>query len=257
MRGWISEKLGGVIDTIMNPLVSLLPSPPPQWQGIPRGVYDTGRDGLVESIADGVAGLTDGLATVWNAVRDIPDLVREGLAGGDDVNRAAGQGYHLGGLAPAGRGFMAKTAMEPEMVLDPEMTKAFIQWMGVAREIGDTIAPVAVESATAYATGEATSVLDVMGLGGLVGIGSSLVSKFTSGASTPSAAATLGASQVVDTPGDAAAARSTVVIEASSMEDVVRVGDLKEVSDRVDGLEVKIDEKKAAPAATVTRGGVM
>ncbi|BAC17664.1 conserved hypothetical protein [Corynebacterium efficiens YS-314] len=129
MRNWISDKLGGVVDTIMDPLVSLLPSPPPQWMGIPRGVYDTGRDKMVEGIADGVAGLTDGLATVWNAVRNIPDLIRESLEGGDDVARAAGEGYHKGGLAGRGQGIINKTAIEPEMVLSPPATAAFIDWM--------------------------------------------------------------------------------------------------------------------------------
>lgn len=149
MRNWITEKFGSVVDAFMDPLVSLLPSPPPQWMGIPRGVYDTGRDKMVEGIADGVAGLTDGLATVWNAVRNIPDLIRESLEGGDDVARAAGEGYHKGGLAPGGRGFMAKTAMEPEMVLSPQATDAFIEWMSgipqaesaavIAKEITDAV----------------------------------------------------------------------------------------------------------------------
>lgn len=134
MRSWISEKLGGVVDTIMDPIVSLLPEKPPEWQGIPRGVYDSGRDGLVESIADGVAGLADGLATVWNAVRNIPDLVADALNGADDVNDAAGEGYHKGGLAGRGRGLMQKTAIEPEMVLNPAMTQAFIRWMDASPE---------------------------------------------------------------------------------------------------------------------------
>lgn len=134
MRSWISEKLGGVVDTIMDPIVSLLPKKPPEWQGIPRGVYDSGRDGLVESIADGVAGLADGLATVWNAVRNIPDLVADALNGADDVNDAAGEGYHKGGLAGRGRGLMQKTAIEPEMVLNPAMTQAFIRWMDASPE---------------------------------------------------------------------------------------------------------------------------
>ncbi|ANE07836.1 hypothetical protein [Corynebacterium glutamicum] len=45
-----------------------------------------------------------------------------------------GHGYHAGGLAPAGEGLLHKTALEPEMVLNPDMTRAFIQWMSVSPE---------------------------------------------------------------------------------------------------------------------------
>ena len=48
-----------------------------------------------------------------------------------------GHGYHNGGLAPAGQGFLEKTAMEPEMVLSPRMTEAFLDWMKVARELAE------------------------------------------------------------------------------------------------------------------------
>lgn len=254
MRGWISEKLGGVIDTIMDPLVSLLPSPPPQWQGIPRGVYDTGRDKMVEGIADGVAGLTDGLATVWNAVRNIPDLIRDALDGDDDINEAAAEGYHKGGLAGRGRGLMAKTALEPEMVLDPEMTKAFIEWMGVGRDVATAMGPDAAAAGRGFLESQATSLLDVVGLGGLVPLASGWVDDH--GPAVMESARSLMSGDVTATAGLAPGGAS-IVIEASSMDDVVRVGDLQEVQDQVDGLEVKIDEKKKAPAATVTRGGVM
>ena len=64
-------------------------------------------------------------------------------------NRAGG--YHDGGLAPAGRGFMAKTALEPEMVLNPAMTRAFIDWMNVSPE---SMSVMAQEIMTAFAGGD-------------------------------------------------------------------------------------------------------
>ena len=64
-------------------------------------------------------------------------------------NRAGG--YHDGGLAPAGQGFMAKTALEPEMVLNPAMTRAFIDWMNVSPE---SMSVMAQEIGTAFAGGD-------------------------------------------------------------------------------------------------------
>lgn len=59
-------------------------------------------------------------------------------------------GYHLGGLAPAGQGLLHKTAMEPEMVLSPSMTEAFIAWMNGTPQ-GESAAVVAQELASAFA----------------------------------------------------------------------------------------------------------
>lgn len=298
MRSWISEKLGGVVDTIMDPIVSMLPEKPPEWQGIPRGVYDTGRDGLVESIADGVAGLSDGLATVWNAVRNIPDLVADALNGADDVNDAAGEGYHKGGLAGRGRGLMQKTAIEPEMVLNPAMTQAFIRWMDASPEslnvmgkeiseaffggdwgygelastlgspevaqaivqgaaalgeISREIGPVAGDASRGFFEAQATSLLDVVGLGGLVPFASDMADKHGP-ALAQSAQDMFGGISVSGSLGPNGA---TVIIEAESDEDLVRVGQLKALADQVYGLDVQVNARKRPPAAAVTRGGVM
>lgn len=58
-------------------------------------------------------------------------------------------GYHEGGLAPAGQGLMHKTALEPEMVLSPAMTKAFIDWMR-GTPGGESASVVAKEFAEAF-----------------------------------------------------------------------------------------------------------
>ncbi|WP_257202944.1 hypothetical protein [Corynebacterium cystitidis] len=81
MKEAISKKLGGAVDKIMNPIVSLLPQKPPEWKGIPRGMYDRGRDGLVDKIAEGVAGLSDRLGSVFAAVSGMGDLVRDSATG--------------------------------------------------------------------------------------------------------------------------------------------------------------------------------
>lgn len=62
-------------------------------------------------------------------------------------------GYHLGGLAPAGQGLLHKTAMEPEMVLSPSMTEAFISWMNGTSQ-GESAAVVAKELSEAFRGGD-------------------------------------------------------------------------------------------------------
>ncbi|WP_157464336.1 transglycosylase SLT domain-containing protein, partial [Corynebacterium lipophiloflavum] len=66
-------------------------------------------------------------------------------------NRAGG--YHKGGLAPAGKGILHKTALEPEMVLNPDMTQAFIDWMGGTPH-GESAAVVARELRSAFIGGD-------------------------------------------------------------------------------------------------------
>lgn len=62
-------------------------------------------------------------------------------------------GYHDGGLAPAGRGLLRKTALEPEFVLNPKMTEAFIAWMQGTPQ-GESAAVVAKELAEAFRGGD-------------------------------------------------------------------------------------------------------
>lgn len=59
-------------------------------------------------------------------------------------------GYHNGGLAPAGEGWLPKTALEPEFVLNPAMTEAFIDWMRGTPQ-GESAAALAKELASAFA----------------------------------------------------------------------------------------------------------
>lgn len=304
-------------------------------------------------------------------------------------------GYHNGGLAGVGQGWLKKTAIEPEMVLDPEMTQAFLKWMdtspesarivareisaafeggdfgsgetasyigsrnaerlldevswigatvdevkaawtggdagyaGLARYLGgnselarsildrvESIGTVTEEISAAWAGGDfgygelasyvgepvakasldvvaaagdlhrafgalgsvimsqfqtpevmsevagigrgyleaqATSLLDVVGLGGLVPLASDMADKHGP-ALAQSAQDMFGGISVSGSLGPGGA---TVIIEAESDEDLVRVGQLKALADHVHGLDVQVNAKKRPPAAAVTRGGVM
>lgn len=98
MRTGIARSLNSMIDKIMNPIVDRLPSPPPLWQGIPRGVYESGKTGLVKFVDNGIAALGDGLGTVFTAISGGIDR----LINGEDVNRAAQRvmGFARGGVLP-------------------------------------------------------------------------------------------------------------------------------------------------------------
>lgn len=64
-------------------------------------------------------------------------------------------GYHDGGLAPAGQGLLKKTALEPEMVLNPAMTQAFIDWMGAIGRVNDIdMRTIANEFVSAFEGGD-------------------------------------------------------------------------------------------------------
>lgn len=58
-------------------------------------------------------------------------------------------GYHDGGLMGAGEGWIHKTATEPEMVLSPKMTEAFIDWMK-GTPSGESVSVVAEEISAAF-----------------------------------------------------------------------------------------------------------
>lgn len=123
MRTGIGRALNGMIDKVMNPIVGLLPSPPPMWQGIPRGVYESGKTGLVKFVDNGVAALSDGLGTVFTAISGGIDR----LINGDSVEFAAARQvgvFDRGGLA-YGKGYLRKDIIEPERVLSPAQTRGY------------------------------------------------------------------------------------------------------------------------------------
>lgn len=256
--------------------------------------------GLMQVIDPTFAAHKDpGFDDIWDPEANIRASMNYALAQYGSLpaayNRAGG--YHEGGLAGYGRGLLRKTALEPEMVLNPEMTKAFIQWMNVspesmrmvAREISEAfhggdfgsgelagyvgrdlaqaavdiaavagevsraLAPIANSSGRSYLETQATSLLDVVGLGGLVPFASDMADKHGP-ALMQSAQDMFGGISVSGSLGPGGA---TVIIEAESDEDLVRVGQLKALADHVHGLDVQVNAKKRPPAAAVTRGGVM
>lgn len=76
MREVITEKISGAVDKVLSPIEGLLPSPPPQWQGIPAGVFEAGKGKFEDAISEKIDGLSDRLGTVFAAVNGMGDLLR-------------------------------------------------------------------------------------------------------------------------------------------------------------------------------------
>lgn len=135
MRAYVSNKVEGAIDKIMGPLADRLPSGPPSWQEIPRGVYDKGKKSMADKTADIVANLGDRLSTVFTAAQEVGDIVRDGSRGVMELaGRAIGL-YDQGGWLPHG-GLAQNLSGKPEPVLND------YQWAsvsGLVRSLGDLV----------------------------------------------------------------------------------------------------------------------
>ncbi|MBC3186285.1 tape measure protein [Corynebacterium sp. zg-331] len=115
-----------VMDKVTEPIKGLLPSPPPQWSAIPGSVLDRGTDAVIDGAFAAIDGIGNALGTVWRAITNVDDLIREALGGASDVEDAARGGlYDTGGLLPHG-GVALNLSGKPEAVLTSS------QWDAVA-----------------------------------------------------------------------------------------------------------------------------
>lgn len=132
MLAKVREKLESTIDTVMNPIKELLPSPPPAWMGIPPAAYEKGKTELLDTAFDLAAKLGDKLRTAYEAVKDITSLVSSTVGRGTDwiadrAGRAIGLHDQGGWLMP---GQLATNQLrKPEPVLTPE------QWADISRMV--------------------------------------------------------------------------------------------------------------------------
>lgn len=109
--------------------------------------------GLMQTIDPTFQAYKDpGFDNIWDPESNIRASMNYALATYGSLSAAYDRagGYHNGGLAPAGQGWLPKTALEPEFVLNPAMTQAFIDWMRGTPE-GESAAVVAKELASAFA----------------------------------------------------------------------------------------------------------
>ena len=285
MREKITESLNKVINTFMDPIKGQLPSPPPEWQGIPKGVFDKGQKALVDSVADSVTNLQDGLRTIWEAIRKIPDLVKAQMNGGDDVNAAAEAAlYDTGGIMKHGQVAVNKSG-RPERVLDPAMTRLFdkrflpimeefvVAWRGgdygyaaTGQMVGDSTARDMVNSVAALGewarsddAKQFTESVQKSAEDAALGGAKSALAPY---GLDPLVDLGTGVAKRVESAWDASGmdvgmqGRNIVVnIDAEEGQDTIAINQLQRLEKDVDWLKVNV--KRKPKAAVTTRGGVM
>ena len=281
MRKGIKDKVTELVDKALNPIRDMLPSPPPQWQGIPRGYFDKGKKSLIDGAFGIVEGLGDKLSSVWTAAGEVKDLVTG--AAKDAASWVNDKVRDLvvrdqGGIVRNGTAAVNLSGKD-ELMLPPATTAAFTQflkdmpgtagaleraavaWQEAAEEfdLGET----ARKSAEDYAADSGSTILSSMGLEGLIGIGQTLGTRaleayqadpWTAGVTGDGVwAASAGRRISASANGHGA----TIVIEAESDEDLVRAGQLRELAGRVNGVEVELRKPRRPKASVMTKGGVM
>lgn len=150
MRSIIAEKLEGAIDTVMSPIVDRLPTKPPEWQGIPRGVYDSGKDGLVNFVSDSIGALGDKLASVHTAVSGMTDLVRDAATGAWDWITDRVDVFDTGGVLRPGA-LAQNRSGHPELIINHAQLGAFNRLAGALGISAESMQVVTKEISEAYA----------------------------------------------------------------------------------------------------------
>lgn len=281
MRKGIKDKVSSLIDKALNPIRNMLPSGPPAWQDIPRGYFDKGKKSLIDGAFNAVEGLGDKLASVWSAAGEVKDLVSGAASDAASwVNETVRSIVvrDQGGIVRNGTAAVNLSGKD-ELMLPPATTAAFTQflkdmpgtagaleraavaWQEAAEEFD--LGGVARKSAEDYAADSGSTLLSTMGLEGLIGIGQKLGTRALEAyQADPWTAGVTGdgvwaASATRRLSASANGHGATIVIEAESDEDLVRAGQLRELTGRVNGVEVELRKPRRPKAAVVTKGGVM
>lgn len=256
MQDGLKKKVSDFVDKAMNPILSKLPVGPPEWQNIPKGVYDKGKKGMLDTAFDVVGKLGDKLASVWTAAGEVKDLVTGAVRGAaswvnDTVRNIVVRDN--GGLVPSGAAAVNLSGKD-ELMLPPSTTAAFnkflsqmpgtagalersaVAFQAAAEEMG--LAEQARKSAEDYATEQAGGFLSTWGLEGLVPL------------------AVKAGAQAWDSyqasPFEVGANGQTVVIEYSGSEDDREWKLLQQMQSEINWLKTKRRPK----ASVRTRGGV-
>lgn len=153
MSSAISKKLGGVIDKIMGPIVDLLPTKPPEWQGIPKGMYDKGKNGLTDFIGNAVGALGDKLASVYSAVQGMGDLVKDAAKGTWGWITDNLDVFDTGGVLKPGAMAVNKSK-HPELIINHAQLGAFNRLAGALGVSAESMQVMAKELNEAYAGGD-------------------------------------------------------------------------------------------------------
>lgn len=137
-RSMIAKAFNKAISTIMDPIAAQLPTPPPQWQGVPQGVYNSGKDALIKGVDNAVTSIGDSLATVYRGISKIPNLLAEQTPEGIEKKAKI---YDRGGIL--GTGEIAVNHGAPERILPPALTASFDKFTTVVPQVADRFGTIA------------------------------------------------------------------------------------------------------------------
>ena len=137
MQDGLKKKVSDFVDKAMNPILSKLPVGPPEWQNIPKNVYDKGKKGMLDTAFDVVGKLGDKLASVWTAAGEVKDLVTGTVSDAaswvnDRVRSIVVRDN--GGLVPNGAAAI-NTSGKDELMLPPSATQAFLRSVPIWHEL--------------------------------------------------------------------------------------------------------------------------
>lgn len=122
--GVIKDKVKEIIDKMMDPLIEgmsgAIGTPPPEWLGIMPKVADKSKDGAVDAAFGFVEKIGDDLRDVYNAARDVKDIV---------VSSITGLWRDNGGFIPTGQSVVTNETGKPEAVLNWEQLQQIVRLM--------------------------------------------------------------------------------------------------------------------------------
>src|SRR5699024_8856789 len=186
MQDGLKKKVSDLVDKAMNPILSKLPVGPPEWQNIPKNVYDKGKKGMLDTAFEFVGKLGDKLASAWTAAGEVKDLISDSVSGAASwVNNTVRDIVvrDNGGLVPSGAAAVNLSGKD-ELMLPPSTTALFnkflkdmpgvagalersaVAFQSAAEELG--LQEQARKSAEDYAAEQASGWLGTCGLEGLV-----------------------------------------------------------------------------------------
>src|SRR5699024_5977599 len=125
------KKVSDFVDKAMNPILSKLPAGPPEWQNIPKNVYDKGKKGMLDTAFDVICKLCDKLASVWTAAGEVKDLVpgSVGTAASCVMYSVPVFGVRAnGGIVPSGTAAVNMSGKD-ELMLPPSTTALFNKFL--------------------------------------------------------------------------------------------------------------------------------
>lgn len=122
MRSALRKFIEKTFDLILNPIKAALPKPPPEWEAIPHGYLDKGKEVSTDWLMSKVNGLGGLLRSVWDLLED---------AGGDAVGLLRDQG----GWIPPGLSIVRNETGKPEAVLTAEQIRGVQDAVAVASGI--------------------------------------------------------------------------------------------------------------------------